>query len=398
MGPKKKQKNPLAPKKPLGPYLEFAKTERAAVLADLGSPTTVEVARELGRRWKNLPLAEMESFKLKSRGNTEKYVAEMKKFGGPLPPKKPLSPYLEFSKLERPIVLAEMGSSLSFGDLGKELGRRWKALPQFEKGRFEEVTKENWKKYSENLKELPKENSSNSPVAPPSSSTEQQIPDEQAPPKSPSKSTTIESGKALLAGDLGFAKQRFYPWHPAMKTGVLARGSRILVTYFGTAQTGTIDRSKWVQYSKHAEEKICSPSLLKKGIFKKGLDQLKAMLSKINSGGSEIDVGSGVGFSEQPVGRKLVKLSKDGLMMDEEQNLRLMKDKILEIKGMPYKWACRDCPWKGQFQHKAKQHARDCGTRRRENTRKIKDNKFGCSGEGCSLAFASKCQLQKHYR
>ena len=53
---RKKQKDPLAPKKPIGPYLEFAKEERVKVLAELGSMTIGEVGKELGKRWKNLPL------------------------------------------------------------------------------------------------------------------------------------------------------------------------------------------------------------------------------------------------------------------------------------------------------------------------------------------------------
>ena len=65
---------------------------------------------------------------------------------------------------------------------------------------------------------------------------------------------------------------------------------------------------------------------------------------------------SGVGFSEQPAGRKLVKLSKEGLQKDEEQNLRMMKEKILQIEEKQFKWGCRDCSWKGKYLHKAKMH------------------------------------------
>ena len=72
----------------------------------------------------------------------------------------------------------------------------------------------------------------------------------------------------------------------------------------------------------------------------------------------------------------MVKFSEDGLQKDEEQNLRLMKEKILEINEKKYKWGCRDCSWKGLFAHKAKAHARDCGTRRRENPRKPKIKKL----------------------
>ena len=71
-----------------------------------------------------------------------------------------------------------------------------------------------------------------------------------------------EDSSTISVLDLGFAKQRFYPWHPALKTNSVARGSRISVTYFGTAQTGTVDKAKWVPYSELSEAKICSPLLL----------------------------------------------------------------------------------------------------------------------------------------
>ena len=122
------------------------------------------------------------------------------------------------------------------------------------------------------------------------------------------------------------------------------------------------------------------------------------MLLKINIGDEKVTSSSGIGFSEQPVGRKLVKLSKDGLQKDEEQNLRFVKEKIVEIKESQYKWGCQDCSWQGKYFHKAKAHARDCGSRRRENKRKPKVKKFECSGDGCTLAFPYLSQLQKHYR
>ena len=203
---------------------------------------------------------------------------------------------------------------------------------------------------------------------------------------------------AILSSDLGFAKQRFYPWHPALKIAVLARGSRISVTYFGTGESGTVDKAKWVPFSDMSEARICTQGLLRKTSFKKGLVQLKAMLVKIKSDGDRVPSSSGVGFAEQPVGRKLVKLTKEGLMKDEEQNLKLMREKIVEVTDKQYKWACKDCSWKGKFAIKAKIHARDCGTRRRENAKKPRTNKFECSGDGCILAFPYFSQLQKHYR
>ena len=62
---KKKVKDPLAPKKPLNPYLEFAKAERENVLADLGPMTIGEIGKELGRRWRTLNWNRRRSFRSK---------------------------------------------------------------------------------------------------------------------------------------------------------------------------------------------------------------------------------------------------------------------------------------------------------------------------------------------
>ena len=433
---RKKVKDPLAPKKPLNPYLEFAKAERENVLADLGPLSIGEIGKELGRRWKNLPLEQKKKFQEQGIENTVKYEAEKKDYQSRrVPPKKPLSPYLEFSKEERSRVIADLGSS-SFGEVGKEVGRRWKELPHIQKERFQQIAKGKMEDYVKDMAMFSQEtsvetsssssldtsqstqptNADSEPVAevaataPDEASCSNADPPEADPSQvaatapeesscanaDPPPSSNIET--LTLASDLGFAKQRFYPWHPALKTGILARGSRISVTYFGTAQTGTVDKCKWVPFSDQSMARICSPGLLKIASFKKGLDQLKVMLAKIKLGTEKVVKGSGVGFSEQPVGRKLVKFSKDGLQKDEEQNRRFMKEKILELKEKKYKWGCRDCSWKGVFSHKAKAHARDCGSRRRENLRKSKIKKYECSGGGCTLAFYYLSKLQKHYR
>ena len=389
----------------------------------------------------------------------ERFEAEMKVFCRQLPPKKPSNSYIEFCKVEKPKVLAELGP-LSILEVGKELGRRWQSLPQIEKEFFIDIQKKNKDQYLNDLAAFLKEASVISPEVPssskdsaliptvtPSSSREsselveidvaaQDIVDSaphiNVPPEAssahinsdptakpdhatkPDAATYCEPTSnpesptnpdppsnfepAILSSDLGFAKQRFYPWHPALKIAVLAKGSRISVTYFGTGESGTVDKAKWAPFSDKSEARICSPYLLRKTSFKRGLEQLKAMLVKIKSDGERVPNSSGVGFAEQPVGRKLVKLSKEGLMRDEEQNLKFMREKIVESKDKQYKWACRDCAWKGKYAVKAKIHARDCGTRRRENIRKPKMNKFECSGDGCNLAFPYLNQLQKHYR
>ena len=131
--------------------------------------------------------------------------------------------------------------------------------------------------------------------------------------------------------------------------------------------------------------------------FRSGLDQLKNLLVKIQTSKDEV-TSSGITFTAQSGERRLQRLSKDGLQKEEEENCRLMKERIIRRDDSPNKWGCRECSWKGKFTHKAASHARICGLRRRENKKKPKQNKFECSGENCSQVFPYLRQLQQHYR
>ena len=418
MGRQRKKRDPLAPKKPIGPFFEFAKDERPKVTAELGPISIGETGKELGRRWKSLSKGQKEEYKEKAKGNAKKYADEMdqfsKKKGVEVAPKKPLSSYLEFAKEERPKVLAELGS-LTPAEVGKELGKRWKNIPKDVKDRFEEVRQENQKVYEKEVEEfLQKTPEAIATPVPdgdfellPESSISATVVDSEAsqPISSPPPETTAPkfdpkppTETKVKAADLGFAKTKGYQWHPALKTSMNARGTRISVTYFGTAQTGIVDKVRWIPFSSQAEAKITTPRLLQNVGFKKGMDQLRNLLTKIESAADKSTLESGVGFSAQPVGRKLVKLSKDGLQKDEEQNMRLMQEKIVEITDDKFKWGCRDCSWRGKYSHKAKCHARDCGSRMKEKSKKPKPKKYECSGAGCTLTFPFLSQLQKHYR
>ena len=170
--------------------------------------------------------------------------------------------------------------------------------------------------------------------------------------------------------------------------------------YFGTFETGTVDRMKWVKFSVQSESKICSPKLLMRPEFKLGMEQLKNMLRKILIDGEKMNSSSDIGVPLPPVGRKLVKLSKEGLQKDEEQNIMFMKQKIVELECQDgrYKYGCKDCNWRGKYAHKARAHARDCGGRKKAVAKKSISKKYECSADGCAMAFSLLGQLQKHYR
>ena len=77
---------------------------------------------------------------------------KLKKLKDPEAPMRPLSPYMLFVKEERPKVVAEMGSTVAIGEVGKEMGRRWGLMDQEEKKKFEDAYKEDKARYDEEMK------------------------------------------------------------------------------------------------------------------------------------------------------------------------------------------------------------------------------------------------------
>ena len=146
-------KDPMAPKKPIGPFMEFSREQRRMVDSNLKRLSVVEAGKELGRRWKCLNNEEKQKYVDKSKENQENYAKEMeeyKKIQKPMPPKRPPGTYVEFMKVEKKKVLEEYGS-MREGELGKELGKRWRDLPREEKKVFEEISKKNFETYQKDL-------------------------------------------------------------------------------------------------------------------------------------------------------------------------------------------------------------------------------------------------------
>ena len=407
----KGKRNPLAPKPPLNPYLEFSAEERPRVLAELGNISTPEVAREVGIRWKTLTKEEKKKYEERFRENKEKYRLDKENFEeatessaapekkskkkDPQALKKPLTAFMEFGKEERPKIVASLGK-IPLAEVGRELGRRWRSLSVEEKKTYETRSLANQLSYRKEKQSqvsnaplgcgdgMPSDlDNSSTPSCSVSSGTSPAIP--------PTSTPNIK------LCDLGFAQQRKFPWHPALKTGMLARGSRVTVTFLGTGQSGIVDKSKWLEYSKEAEDKITTKTLLKNVAFRRGLEQLMNLRSKLQSEQvAHISV-QGISFTPQIGGRKFRSLNKDHLQKEEESNRILMEKKMRQEEGS-IMWTCRDCDWKGKYSHKAKAHARDCGQRRRNSSKKSKVKKYPCSKEDCGLSFSLRSRLLSHYR
>ena len=453
----KKKRDSSAPKPPLNSYMEFAREERPRVLLDLGNLSTIEIGKEIGVRWKKLSDDEKQKFVKKFKVNQEKYKADkllyesscdeagmespaapspkQKKKRNPLAPKLPLSSYMEFARSERPTVLKDLGN-LSLVEVGKELGRRWKSLSEQEKGGFASISKENKARYdiemaAFNEKALSEQSGSSVPYefthpqqsssslsavvsAPsidesPTSSTDSSSSSTNSPSMSSSDvsspsptdqsatGTTPPQEDIIKLENIGFAKQNKYSWHPAMKTGVFAGGTRVKVTFFGTGHTGTVNKSKWTVYSVQAESRFSTPQLKRSSAYRVGLEQMKSLREKILSDKDAPVTSSGIGFTPQMGCRRFRSLNKDHLQVEEEENIRLMAKKMVQEEGSQY-WKCRDCPWRKKFSHKAKSHARDCDQMKKTTKKKMKEKKFDCSHGDCVLSFALRRQLLHHYR
>ena len=280
-----KKKDPATPRPPLNPYMEFFREERERIVLETGGGlSTTDIAKAIGTRWRKLSEEEKMKYEQRYLVNKKEYLENKaehaertnmqdieaskakskskKKRKDSFAPKLPLSSFMEFGKLERPKILAELGA-LPIAEVGRELGNRWRSLSKEEKKQFEEKSKENklrYKKEKENrvqqgLSDLINKSGDGNAGSPPEegpggeSSTTSPSSDPEAgtveESEGPSNARPSEpDAESVTLNDLGFAQQKRFPWHPAMKTGTLAKGTRIKVTMFGTGETVTVDRSK----------------------------------------------------------------------------------------------------------------------------------------------------------
>ena len=72
---------------------------------------------------------------------TAKPKKQLKKQKDPEAPRRPLSPYMIFVK-ERTKIVADMGSMVAIGEVGKEIGRIWGLMDQQEKMEYEDTYKQ----------------------------------------------------------------------------------------------------------------------------------------------------------------------------------------------------------------------------------------------------------------
>jgi hypothetical protein len=132
----------------MNPFIAFSMDERKKIVAkdpslksDIG-----KVGKMVGEAWRKLTDAEKSKYKGRAgKKSTRKAKKERKEEveegGAPARKEKrkgtrrALSGYMKFVKAERKNVMSA-NPKMAFGDVGKELGKRWRALSDADKKRF----------------------------------------------------------------------------------------------------------------------------------------------------------------------------------------------------------------------------------------------------------------------
>lgn len=114
-------------------YLEFCKLTRKEIISENKDLTFAEVGAELGKRWRALTDEQKEKYvklsaKSKKASSTPKSTKTAKS--------KKISPYMNFCKVMRKEIVKE-NPDYTFGEIGAELGSRWKQMTIEEKSKYE---------------------------------------------------------------------------------------------------------------------------------------------------------------------------------------------------------------------------------------------------------------------
>jgi hypothetical protein len=109
--------------RPLSAYIFFIKDKRKSIVAENPNKKPTEIMSLLGKLWKDLPENEKEKYNKLAASDKANKPAKVKT----VKPKKTLSGYFKFAAEHRAQVMQE-NKGIKFGDIGKKLGKMWKAL------------------------------------------------------------------------------------------------------------------------------------------------------------------------------------------------------------------------------------------------------------------------------
>ena len=178
---KKAKKDPNAPKRPMTAYMFFNQDMRAKLKKENPKLTFGELGKLIGQKYKALTDDEKKKYDKLTASAKEKYVKAMKNYTPPEPdsddsdsdsdsdddaPKKPvkkkakkdpnapkrgMSSYMFFNQDMRSKLKAE-NPDLSFGDLGKLVGQKFKELTDDEKAKYTKKAANDKERYIRDMK------------------------------------------------------------------------------------------------------------------------------------------------------------------------------------------------------------------------------------------------------
>ncbi|KAL3925224.1 MAG: hypothetical protein SGILL_000549 [Bacillariaceae sp.] len=169
---KKAKKDPNAPKKALNAYMLYAGENRARIKAANPDAKPTEMSKLIGEAYKSISAEEKAELGKKVALEKERYAKEMKDYSpsaefasspaakkkkakakkDPNAPKGAKAAYMWFSTENREKVKAE-NPDLTFGQLGKALGEKWKAMDADDKAPYEEKAKKDKERYKNAMAE-----------------------------------------------------------------------------------------------------------------------------------------------------------------------------------------------------------------------------------------------------
>ena len=148
----KSQAKAGAPKRPLSAYFLWSQEHRPTFVSQNKGVKVTEIAKLMGAAWKGLSEQEKAPYQDKAKQAKKQYGQKAEQFKstqGSLKEviekpkvKKAPSGFILWSKEERPKIKAEPGNEkMTFGEIAKALGARWKLLSEGEKAPWQDAAK-----------------------------------------------------------------------------------------------------------------------------------------------------------------------------------------------------------------------------------------------------------------
>jgi Chromatin-associated proteins containing the HMG domain len=173
----KKQRDPMAPKRNLSAYLLYQNAMRDQFKADNPGMTFGQLSKYTSHMYKSLTASERAEWDERAKRDKERYQEEMKHYvpphgfdchgnlmveyaaprknskkahKDPNMPKRARGSFVLFTKDERPKIQQE-NPQIKFTDLGAVLGKRWRALPEEERKKYDALAEQDKQRFAQEM-------------------------------------------------------------------------------------------------------------------------------------------------------------------------------------------------------------------------------------------------------